>query len=202
MSTLGDLTSVLRFVLPGLVVAWVFYGLTSYEKPGEFERVAQALVFTALLEVLSRGLHSTGVLVGNLSGLHLPVPDTVTLSTLLAIPFGLAVAHSLNNDTIHSWLRRHAFTAKSGRADQWDTAFRVCGPYAVLDLMDGRRVFGLMIEWPDRPSQGHFILREQQWIDASGQALSKPAPGAILVSAKEVTRVEFVEKMEDPGNRL
>lgn len=202
MGTLGELTSVLRFVLPGLVVAWVFYGLTSYEKPGEFERVAQALVFTALLEVLSRGMLAVGTWLGDAGLSLLPTPEIATLSTVLAIPFGLLVAYTLNNDTIHAWLRRHAFTAKSGRADQWDTAFRVCGPYAVLDLADGRRVFGLMLEWPDRPSQGHFILREHQWTDAHGLALSKPAPGAILVSAKEVTRVEFVEKTEDRDTGL
>lgn len=39
---------VLVFLLPGFVAAAVFYSLTSHPKPGAFDRVIQALIFTVV----------------------------------------------------------------------------------------------------------------------------------------------------------
>lgn len=46
-----DFVSVLQYLLPGFVSAWVFYGLTSYPKPSQFERVVQAMIFTLFTQV-------------------------------------------------------------------------------------------------------------------------------------------------------
>ena len=44
----SEVVAVLTFLLPGFVGAAVFYSLTSHPKPGEFDRVVQALVFTTV----------------------------------------------------------------------------------------------------------------------------------------------------------
>ena len=41
-----EVVALLTFLMPGFLVAWVFYGLTSHAKPVQFERVIQALIFT------------------------------------------------------------------------------------------------------------------------------------------------------------
>jgi hypothetical protein len=193
MGTLGELTSILRFVLPGLLAAWVFYGLTTYEKPGEFERIAQALVFTILLELTARSIVAAGVLVGRVSVPLLPVVEPTSVATLLAIPFGILLAWLANNDVVHARLRDYGVTTKSGRPDQWDSAFRRRSGYAILDLLDGRRIYGWPIEWPDRPGGGHFLLREHQWVGPEGDLISNPKAGAILIPGKEVGIVQFLE---------
>ena len=43
----------LQFLLPGFLAAWVFYAFTSYQKPSEFERVIQALIFTLLIKTVT-----------------------------------------------------------------------------------------------------------------------------------------------------
>lgn len=44
----GNVVGVLVFLLPGFVAAAVFYSLTSHPKPGAFDRVIQALIFTVV----------------------------------------------------------------------------------------------------------------------------------------------------------
>src|ERR1035437_8514257 len=44
--------SLLYFLLPGLVAAWVFYGLTAHPKREAFERVVQALIFTVIIQAI------------------------------------------------------------------------------------------------------------------------------------------------------
>jgi hypothetical protein len=195
MGTFGELTSVLRFVLPGLVMAWAFYGLSSYQKPGEFERVAQALVFTALLDVLARSLVACGILAGRLGGPLLLPLETSILAAALAVPAGVVLAYLANNDIVHGILRRLGVTTASGRPDQWDAAFRLFGGYVTLDLVDGRRISGWPVEWPDRPGEGQFLLRDHRWITPPGSSLPSATATAILVPAKEVDYVEFHEEV-------
>lgn len=191
MGNFGDLTSLLRFVLPGLVVAWVFYGLTSYQKPGEFERMAQALVFTALLDVLARGTAAIGVLIGRLWHPVLPAADLSVLATAEAVPLGLLVAFLANNDIVHAILRRRGVAVTSGHPDQWDSAFRRFRGYVTLDLFDGRQVAGWPLEWPDRPSDGFFVLLEPRWTAGGTSSVSG---GAILIPAREVQYVQWLER--------
>jgi len=42
--------ALLQYLLPGFLAAWIFYGLTSYAKPSNFERVIQALIFTLFIQ--------------------------------------------------------------------------------------------------------------------------------------------------------
>lgn len=191
MGALGELTSVLRFVLPGLVMAWAFYGLSSYQKQGEFERVAQALVFTAMLDVVARMLVAWGILAGRLAGPLFPALEVSNLAAFLAMPAGVALAYLANNDIVHAALRRLGVTTSSGRPDQWDAAFRLYRGYVTLDLHDGRRIIGWPVEWPDRPGEGQFLLHDHRWITTPDSTFSGPASSAILIPAKEVEYVEF-----------
>ncbi len=42
-----ELVGIISYLLPGFLAAWIFYGLTAHPKPQPFERVVQALIFTA-----------------------------------------------------------------------------------------------------------------------------------------------------------
>jgi len=44
-----NVVTILQYLLRGFLVAWVFYGFTSYPKP-QFERVIQALIFTLIIQ--------------------------------------------------------------------------------------------------------------------------------------------------------
>ena len=53
-----DFVTLLQYLLPGFVAAWIIYSFTSYPKPSQFERVVQALIFTIFLHTMStRVLH-------------------------------------------------------------------------------------------------------------------------------------------------
>lgn len=51
-SLFGNATTLLTFLLPGFLSAWIFYGLTSHPKPTQFERTVEALVFTFVVQAL------------------------------------------------------------------------------------------------------------------------------------------------------
>ena len=48
----SEVINVLAFLLPGFVAAAIYYSLTSHPKPGAFERLIQALIFTAVIQAV------------------------------------------------------------------------------------------------------------------------------------------------------
>ncbi len=48
--------TILQYLLPGFIAAWVFYALTSYPKRSQFEQVIQALIFTMVVQSLVLGI--------------------------------------------------------------------------------------------------------------------------------------------------
>ena len=47
-----EAVALLTYLLPGFLVAWLFYSFTSYPKPPQPERIIQALIFTLLVSAL------------------------------------------------------------------------------------------------------------------------------------------------------
>ena len=48
----SEVVGVLTFLLPGFVAAAIFYSLTSHPKPGAFDRVVLALIFTVVVQAI------------------------------------------------------------------------------------------------------------------------------------------------------
>lgn len=105
MGISAELISLLRFLLPGFFLAWVFYGLTPYERSSQFERVVQALIFTlvvqAELAILAELWPSTFDF--EPEGAFGSFSDLVTL--FLATFTGITFALLANKDWLHRFLR-------------------------------------------------------------------------------------------------
>ena len=184
---------ILQYLLPGFLAAWIWYGLTPYAKPAEFERVVQALIFTLVIEALvfaeKRAIFSLG----------LEAPDTwsvdaqLVASTASALIVGLLFAYGANSDVFHAAARRFGITIETSFASEWYGAFATNITYVVLQLTDERRLYGWPIEWPSDPKEGHFVLKQVSWLTEDGEV---PLTGvaSMLVNVRDVKWVEFMDK--------
>ena len=198
MSWASDqVVGLLIFLLPGFVTAAIFYSLTSYPKPSAFERVIQALIFTAIAQALVVvfvfSLRSSGLL----ESAQLANTSELVLSVLVAVALGLLVSYVLNKDVVHRILRSINVTKQNSYPSEWYSVFsRKDGCYVVLHMIGERRLYGWPEEWPNRSDEGHFQIAEAEWLDA-GQRIPTTGVSAILIPASEVEMVEFM----DPGHR-
>ena len=103
----SEIISVVYYLLPGFVSAWVFYGLTAHQKASPFERVVQALIFTVFVQSF------VTIVSWILLGLGRLVPLGVwsqgcalVWSVMIALACGLAFAGLANTDRVHTLLRR------------------------------------------------------------------------------------------------
>lgn len=187
--TSSEIVGVLSFLLPGFVAAAIFYSLTSYPKPGPFDRVIQALIFTVIGKAITDGILFAGSV-----GDNDPWRTNweLLLSVAVAVVLGLVTAYCLNWDTLHRVLRRLGVTRETSYASEWYSAFsRHCDCYVTGHLKGERRLYGWPEEWPSRPDEGHLRIAEAQWLTDDERT---PATGvsAILVPVDQVEMVEFV----------
>jgi len=101
-----ELVNLLRYLLPGFLAAWIFYGLTAHPKAAQFERVVQAVIFTAIIQWVVLVIKWCLCFLGR----HCVIwgtwnPDsTVFWSMLVAVAMGLLFARFANDNSLHEWL--------------------------------------------------------------------------------------------------
>ena len=182
----SEAVGVFMFLLPGFLAGMIFYSLTSYPKPSDFNRLINALIFTAAGQTLTQFIV---LWVWNDD----PSDEILlALNILIAVGLALVLAYILNKDIIHRPFRCAGITRETSYPFELYSTFsqhRDC--YVVLHLKKERRLYGWPEEWPSHPSRGHFRIVEAEWLTDNG---SHPVTGvsAILVPATQVEMVEFL----------
>lgn len=189
-----ELISLLQYLLPGFVSAWIFYSLTSYARPSQFERVIQALIFTLFIQV-TVSLAEKGLL---FAGKYFALAEwdksaEITLSVMVAIMFGFVFSFFANNDKLHEMFRKRNITRETSFPSEWFGAFLKDVTYVVLHLKDERRLYGWPIEWPSEPTKGHFVIADPSWLH-EGNELPISGVKTVLIDVSDVKWVEFLEK--------
>ena len=192
----GELVGALAFLLPGFVAGAIYHALTSHPKPSAFERVIQALIFTAIIQAIATPLPSSVRLT------EVPLGAGVTWdplwSTGLAVLIALLVVLVVNNDLAHAILRWLRLTRETSYPSPWASSFyRYRGRYVVLHLVGERRLYGWPEEWPNDPVvDGYIRIIDGKWLDddSRGGDGDQDAALDILVSVQDVEMVEFVRQ--------
>ncbi len=199
--TSKDVLTLLTQLMPGFLTAWVVYGLTTYTKPAQFERVVQALIYSfivsAIVALLEKGFLLAGRIV--LLGTWDKSAELIT-STAVAIVLGVVLSYFMTNDSFFGLARRLRLTTRTPFPSEWYGAFATKPRYLVLHLEGSRRIAGYPIEWPTEPNAGHFRLTDAAWINDDNSETPLDTDESILIAAKQVEMVELLKNEEEQRN--
>jgi hypothetical protein len=195
--TSNEVVATLVFLLPGFITAWIFYALSCFKKPSEFERVVQALIFGVLVQTLVLAIKIGALEVcrryyfclGNWS-------KDVQLFWSIAVAgtMGFLAAWLANSDRLHRIFRRIGLTKQTSYPTEWYRNFFTREGFVTLNLTDERRIMGELEEWPNESASGHFVLSRPHWLTESG-VTDLPEVEAILIPASLVETVEFMREV-------
>jgi len=192
--------SLLQFLLPGFLAAWVFYAFTSYRKPSEFERIVQALIFTLLVKAGLTCVRGMLIFAGHRFTIGRWTSDVELLwSISIGFLLGILFSYLANTDHFHSLVRYLGITRETSFPSEWFGAFLKNVTYVVLQLKDERRIYGWPMNWPSTPNIGYFTLREASWLDGENQIPIKGV-SSVLINSEDVRWVEFMEKTWEKNN--
>lgn len=198
----SEIVGIIFHLLPGFIAAWVFYGLTGYQRDSPFERVVNALILTVIIQVLVFAARQLLFVIGVEFAWGTWTEEVaLTWSVGLAFMVGVGLAFGANNDLPHRWLRRKRpglrLTTNTAGPSEWYGAFAGNRRYVVLHLSDGRRLFGWPTEWPDRPDRGHFVIERAAWLIWDGRTVPLHKVKSILIPADSVRMVEFMRDRDE-----
>ena len=188
----GEIVGVLAFLLPGFVAAAIFYSLTSHPRPGAFDRVVVALVFTLIGQTITS--YALSAFVGAEESAGAIEGWEPGLSILVAIVLGSCASGVSNSDLPHRILRRLRLTRETSYPSEFYSTFAQYGSrsFIVLHLRGERRLYGYAEEWPSDPKDGHFCVTEAKWLGDENKETPLEGVAAVLVPATEVVMVEFL----------
>lgn len=191
-----DTVALLTFLLPGFLVAWVLFALTSLPKPTQLERVIQALVFTLFVKALVVFEQWALELAGTLHSFGPWTQNTELVASLsTALCLGLFGSWLANTDRLHAFLRRKGISQRSSRPSEWCDVLSKYPMFVTLHFKDERRLYGWPELWPSDPEKGHFFIVFPMWTHDDEPKPMKDVEG-ILVNVTDIRFVEFVPRME------
>lgn len=190
----SELVSVIYYLMPGFLAAWVFYTLTAHRKASPFERTVEALIFTVVVQASTSIVRWLFLLAGNVVQLGSWTQDsTLVWSVVLAVLAGTVVAWLANRDCFHARLRRMGVTTRTSFPSEWFSVFHQQKRWVILHLSGGRRLYGWPEEWPDHSDIGHFVIDQPEWLLDDGRSAPLYRVERVLVPASDVQLVEFLK---------
>lgn len=199
--TSKDVLMLLTQLMPGFLTAWVVYGLTTYTKPPQFERVVQALIYSFIVNGVVALVERTLLFAGRVSNLGIwNKSSELIVSTIVALILGLILSYYMRNDSFFRLARRLKLTSRTPYPSEWYGAFATKPRYLVLHLTGGRRISGYPSEWPTEPTAGHFRLSDAAWLDDDNNETPLDADESILIEAKQVEMVELLKNEKEMSN--
>ena len=193
----SEVINVLAFLLPGFVAAEIYYLFTSRPKPSAFERIVQALIFTAVTQaivaLLPESVPSAEIDIGA------DAPWDPAWPVAIAVILAFIVVVMVNYDLAHRFFRWLHVTRENSYASEWDSSFvQNDGCYVVLHLSGERRLYGWPDEWPSDPERGYFRITQAEWLADEGRTALERVSG-VVVPVGEVEMVEFVHAGDSEG---
>lgn len=193
-----ETSALLHYLLPGLLAAWVFYGLTSHTKPSQFERVIQALIFTFLVQAILPVVRWSLELIGTRFAVRPWDGASETLaSAFIAVLLGASLAYLTNKDSFHKWIRAKGFTTRAAHPSEWHGVLSERQNHVVLHLADERRLSGYPQIWPSEPEKGHFFIVRPAWLSETGEHSLLNGIEGLLINTKDVKWIEFINQPKD-----
>ena len=159
-----------------------------------FERTVQALIYTAIVQAVVLVFREFMFLFGTKCCFGEWTDNVAFVTSIIfAVLFGLLFSALANNNWLHALLQKLRITKEPSYPSEWFSALTENRRYVVLHLTGSRRILGWPSEWPNYCDSGHFVLMNASWLSDENDMTLLANVHLILIPAKDVEMVEFLE---------
>lgn len=218
----SEIIGLIYQLLPGFISACIFYLLTCYIKPDPFERVIQALIFTVLCKSIIIVIKNALFFIGTFWTIGIWTSNIEFVSSIIiSILFGIFLSWCVNNDFplflfrkdgiekcnkfnkfMAKYFTKLNLTNKALHPTEWYSFFKESECFAILHIEGERRLQGYLLQFPNTPDSGHFIISNASWLLDDGTVVPLLTVDKMLLSAKEVLRVELLKNGNFDSNEI
>jgi hypothetical protein len=204
-----EIVQALIVLLPGFVTTGIARALFVGEVENDFDKVVKSLIFSFVNYTIYAGvlwiwslLSRTNTTSPTLLEMAPKTPGTLIVLSLIAVATGLVVAFYQTNNG-HRTLYRFKITQRSTRQNVWHDFFLDhAKTYIIVNLEDGRRIYGWPYSYSDNPTEPSLFLTKAEWlsVDDEGQEkrISVADGGILLTSVLKIASIEVVGTQDEP----
>ncbi len=188
----AEVIPVLQQLMPGFLAMIVFYWFAEIPKPAYFEKILQALISTAIIQVCVSGTESLCYLIGNYINFGVWSEASTSWTAIVYAAFmGGILAYLCNNDIAFSIARKLNLTTRASQSDAIHVYKQMAAHPVIIHFTDGRRMMGYVDAFPNDKQNGIYLISSPQWIDGENPV---PSPGthSYMIQGADVQRVEFL----------
>jgi uncharacterized protein DUF6338 len=191
MEFTSEALKIMVVLLPGFLASSVLNLILVRRAEEGMSRVIEALVLSFIIYAVLYGtLRVSPWDVGNSSAVNSKFLIAAALmSVLLPLLIGLLVT----NDLHMKLLRALRVTSRTARDTTWLDVFTDQDRYVIVNLTEGRRVFGWPMYFSNTPEEGLLYLYDPAWIDSKGEYVPIGAHGLFLVDRNRIETIEFLD---------
>lgn len=181
MSLSTETLTVLLVLLPGFVCAKLIRWLCPRPQQTEMEKLVDALLYSFIVYAIFTLIFGT-----------FQQMTRLRIAVLAVIPLGIAVvaAYVMTNDSVGRLLRKFRITHRTTRPSVWHDVFHKYGGYALVELGDGRLVFGWVEFYSDFPSPPSLFLEDACWVE-SDTGNRRQIDGAGILITGDIKTISF-----------
>lgn len=193
-----EVVALLQYLMPGFLVAWVYFGLTLHVKPQQFERVVQALIFTLVVQVFVTLEEWLFISIGEMTITFGQWTDNSALfaSLITAVAVGIVLSVAVHKDIFYTIGRRIGITNRTAHPSEWAGVFHNRKNYIILHMKDDLRLYGWPHVWPSDSKTGHFFVTSPSWQYSDGESQALDSTEGILVDTSQIKWIEFIKPPE------
>ncbi|HEP1044338.1 hypothetical protein I5L29_01965 [Serratia marcescens] len=196
----SEIFDILKYLLPGFVTAWIFHALTAHPKKNQFEQIIQALIFTLFIQCAIVITKYFSFKIGQYYSLgRWNEKSEFLLSVYFSISLGINFVVFANNGYFHEFLAKMKVTKQTPYPSEWEDIFNQETSYVIVNLKNGRRIYGWPRIYPSDPTKGHLILQNPEWI-IRGKLKKLDAAEYITICVSDIEYVEFLKPPENSND--
>jgi hypothetical protein len=199
--TSKDVLALLTQLMPGFLTACVVYGLTTYTKPSQFERIVQALIYSFIVSAIVVLVERAVLVAGRF--FQLGVWDKsaeVVASSAVALILGLILSYYMRHDSFFALVRRLNLTNRTAYPNGWYGAFARKTKISRVTSCGRSSHFPISARMAKRTHGRSLSSDGGAWIGDDNQEPPLDGDESILIEAKQVEMVEFLKDLEELPN--
>ncbi len=204
-----EIVQALIVLLPGFVTTGIVRALFVGASENDFDKVVKSLIFSFVNYTIYAGVlwfwswfTRTSAAPPTLLEMAPKTPGGLIVLSLIAVAVGLIVAYYQTNNG-HRALYRLKITQRSTRQNVWHDFFLdQAKTYVIVNLEDGRRIYGWPYSYSDQPAEPSLFLTRAEWLTTDEDGTEKRIPvadgGILLTAALKIASIEVVGTQDEP----
>lgn len=186
------------FLIPGFVSSLIINTIVVRKGKDNLSKIIEALVFSFFIYVVISVVNGESPVLLHSDQINNKTTYSISYNSNVVIPVAVLsiilpiLLGFLSTTDMHmKLLRKLKITNKTARETVWLDVFTEQKRYVIVNLADGRRVFGWPMYYSNNPEEGCLYLYNAAWIDDEGKYIDLKIHGLFLVKRNNIESIEF-----------